>query len=156
MVRQTTDSDPTVLIIRRRYPAPRERVFEAWTNAQHLQAWFRPSDEVRVVTAEVEPREGGVYKIAFRVPDKEALQVVSGVYREFAPPERLVFTWTWEAPSDHAGIETLVTIELCEVDGQTDLVLTHERFPAQEMRDSHQWGWTGVVDNLTAHLASGA
>jgi len=65
------------------------------------------------------------------------------------PPEKLVYTWVWEpnvpetqirSGSGPEGLvapgETLVTVEFHDVDGQTEVVLTHQFFADQEMRDS--------------------
>jgi len=152
MVREAAQSDPTVLVLRRRYAATREQVFRAWTEPEQLKAWFRPAPDVGVLIAEVDARQGGAYRIGFEVPGKEFTHVVSGTYREFSPPQRLVFTWTWAPPADFANNETLVTIELEEVDGQTQLVLTHEQFPVDTMRDHHRQGWAGAIDNLVEYM----
>jgi len=46
--------------------------------------------------------------------------------------------------------ETLVTVELHEKDGKTEVVLTHERFPSPEVRDEHRKGWTECLERLGA------
>jgi uncharacterized protein YndB with AHSA1/START domain len=75
---------------------------------------------------------------------------VTGVYREISPPRKLVFTWYWE--TDPSRGDTLVTVELQQSAGTTDVVLTHEWFPDEELRDRHQWGWTSCLDNLQGVL----
>ncbi len=76
---------------------------------------------------------------------------VRGVYQEVVAPERLVFTWAWEWPGPR-GEETLVTVELFEVGDQTELVLTHERFPDQQQREEHTGGWNAMLDRLNQAL----
>jgi uncharacterized protein YndB with AHSA1/START domain len=53
--------------------------------------WFGPEGTEPIV-AEIDPRTGGRYHIVFRGPDGEEHDV-SGIYREFSHPDRLVFTW---------------------------------------------------------------
>jgi uncharacterized protein YndB with AHSA1/START domain len=73
-------------------------------------------------------------------------------------PEKLVFTWAFEKmPGDDADFtpaETLVTVEFIDKDGATEVVITHERFPDEHMRDEHQQGWDGCLEGLDRLFAS--
>jgi uncharacterized protein YndB with AHSA1/START domain len=53
------------VVIRRRMPAPREVVFEAWIDPEGMQEWMCPGD---VVSAEaiMDVRVGGSFRIAAR------------------------------------------------------------------------------------------
>ena len=99
-------------------------------------------------------RAGGTWHTVMRSPEGKD-HIVSGVYREIIPPERLVFTWGWEEDGAR-GHETLVTIELLEAPGGTRLELTHEVFETEEQRDRHRHGWSGCFDCLEQALAEGA
>lgn len=70
-----------------------------------------------------------------------------------APPEKLVYTWEWESGDFASMGETLVTVEFRDQDGSTELILTHERFPDEEKRDHHGWGWNSTLDCLVKLLA---
>ena len=83
------------LEIKRLIKAPRERVFEAWTNAEQLKKWFGPDEDIVVPQTKVDLRAGGKYRIQMKKPDGE-FHTATGTYREVKPPERLVFTWSWE------------------------------------------------------------
>jgi uncharacterized protein YndB with AHSA1/START domain len=109
--------------------------------------WFGPSDDYRVPSAEVDLRVGGRYRIAILAPSGNQL-AVGGTYREIRPPERLQYTWRWE----DGGDETLVTFELRDLGGETELTLKHERFTNPEARDRHRAGWTGSLDRLERAL----
>jgi uncharacterized protein YndB with AHSA1/START domain len=90
---------PVRAVIKRRIAAPRERVFRAWTEAEHLQRWFFPSvDGEAVPQAEVDLRVGGCYRIIMYAPNGNITAMVGGTYHEVHPPEKLVFSWVWEAP----------------------------------------------------------
>lgn len=65
----------------------------------------------------------------------------------------MTFTWTWEPPDPHAGIETLVTIDLYETEGGTELVLTHARFPTHQLMRQHEGGWGPTLDRLKELMA---
>ena len=135
-------------VIKRRIAASRERVFQAWTTAEHLQRWFFPSiDGDAVPRAEVDLRVGGRYRIAMHAPDGNIRAMVGGTYHEVHPPERLVFSWAWEAPEPEPA-ETVVTVELHEVQGETEVIITHEHIsdPAHE---THAIGWNCSLGRLT-------
>jgi uncharacterized protein YndB with AHSA1/START domain len=127
--------------------AKRERVFQAWITPALMQQWFCPGD-MSVPLAEADPRVGGAYKVRMQNSKGEVFTTV-GVYREIIPNEKLVFTWGWEGPERH---ETLVTIELSDRDGGTELVLLHERFADQAAADHHGQGWRGCLENLATRI----
>lgn len=135
------------LSVRRSYPAPRELVFRSLTEAEWLERWFCPSPGATVKVTQLDLRVGGRFRFAFRFPgDRTA--VVVGEYRTLARPRRLAFTWTWEPPDPHAGVETLVTIDLYEKEGGTELALTHARFPTEQLMRQHEDGWGATLDRL--------
>ncbi len=75
---------------------------------------------------------------------------LSGVYREVRPPERLVYTWRWEAQPELE--ETLVTVEFHDKGEATEVILTHAYFPTAKARDDHNRGWNGCLDRLAKLL----
>ncbi len=127
------------LRLSRRFKAPREAVFHAFTDPAALAKWFGP-EGVSVGNVKIDLRPGGAYSMAFNQADGGS-HGLSGVYREISPPERLVMSWVWD-DGDLAGIETLVTIELAEASGETELTLIHEKLPSQESLELHRQGWT--------------
>ncbi len=138
------------LQLTRRFAAPRETVFRAWTDPNELAQWFGPKD-IEARDVKIDLRSGGSYSL--NMHDTDGIYPLSGVYREVTPPERLVFTWVW-GHGDIEGIEMLVTLDFQEArDGGTLLTLTHERLPSQNARDRHEEGWTSTLDCLEAHIA---
>ncbi|MBM3601487.1 MAG: SRPBCC domain-containing protein [Alphaproteobacteria bacterium] len=142
----TFDTTPAILTMERRLPAPRARVFAALTRADMLGRWCCPSS-FTCPEAEADARVGGRYRLGMRAPDG-SIHRVGGEYREIRPPDRLVFTWSWEGEHELAGHETLVTIELDDLGKSTMLRMTHTGLPSNSARISHREGWTGAFDNL--------
>ncbi len=137
------------LRLTRSFEAPREAVFAAWTEPEELKRWFHPTGEFSTPVAEVDLRVGGTYRIGIKPPDRDALFVVTGTFKEVSPPERLVLTWSWEGTEmDVTG--TVVTVEFRDRGGSTEVVLTHELLPTTEARKEHEWGWNGCLEQLTA------
>jgi uncharacterized protein YndB with AHSA1/START domain/predicted enzyme related to lactoylglutathione lyase len=151
----TATADNITLKLTRFIKAPRERVFEAWTNPEELMRWFGPGLS-HLVSAKTDLRPGGEYRLVMNTKggcnheggDKSELADISGVYKEVKKPSRLVFTWGWTNNPRVTDETTTVTIDLMEVQGGTQLTLTHEGFTTEESRDNHNGGWTGAIDKL--------
>ena len=111
--------------------------------------------EHRSSVCEIDPQVGGSYRINMEKGDEEYVTV--GEFVELDPPNKLVFTWSWEKPSN--GVQgTVVTVELFEAqaDGNpaTELVLTHEKLLDTQNRDAHTNGWTGCLAALAKCMSS--
>ena len=152
---QTTNE---TVSLSRYYPAPREQVFKAWTDPQALVLWFGPhSHKCKIEKLDV--RVGGEYQIRL-IPistDTECSgepgldSVCAGTFIEVIAPQKLVMTFTWIENGGDIG-ETLLSIELFEKRGGTELQLTHERIPTEEMRQAHTGGWQGTLECLEEYL----
>jgi len=130
------------LTLKRRIKAPPAKVFAAWTDPTMMARWLGPVGTVEL-TAKTDSRVGGRYEMTMRMPDDE--HNVSGVYREFEPNRKLVFTWAWRSMPER---ESLVTVELKPDGDGTLLTLTHSQFSDEPARDRHQEGWTGTLGKL--------
>lgn len=133
----------------RTFRAPREKVFEAWTRPELMQRWLcRTAGEALVRVTEQELRAGGAYRIEIDGGEGKHYSL-AGEYREVRPPERLVFTWQWVHEPDDAV--SVVTVELREVSGQTELTLRHEGL-AEKWREGHCSGWQACFDRLAQEM----
>ena len=151
----TQQTQEAVLRMSRRFDAPRERVFEAWTSPDVLRDWWRAGPHWETPVAQVDLRPGGRYRLAMTDTDKGETHVVVGEYKEIQPPERLVYTWTWESNTDEmkGSDNSIVTVEFAVADGGTEVSLTHTGFAGDEIRDLHAHGWEAVLANLERVLS---
>lgn len=141
----TTDS----LRITRVVKADRQSVWDALTQPEQMKKWMCPAPNgVKSVSADV--RVGGTYEVVMEVEDRR--HTAFGTYREIEQPGRLVYTWDWRDEEMQMG-DTLVTLELNEVDGGTEIVLLHEGFPAAEAKSGHEEGWGACLTHLVALFA---
>ena len=114
-------------------------------------------DGAALQSVKMDVRVGGKYRLQVRRPDGEYF-TTAGAYLEVTPPERLVFTWAFEADGsgdDYGEVEPpemLVTVEFRAQGGRTEMTLIHERFASVESRDRHEQGWTRCVDALGEFL----
>lgn len=140
------------LVITRVFDAPRELLFECWTDPEHLRHWQGAPRGFTVTANEADIRPGGFFRICMRSP--EGLDHwLEGGYREIVKPERLVFTHVWLDADEKRGKETLVTITLAERGGKTEMTLRQSGFASAESRDGHQTGWSSALDVLADYVA---
>ena len=137
------------LAIRKQIPAPREEVFAAWSDPQSIRHWMCPGDVI-LAEAQLDFRVGGRFRILMKGEREDHDHM--GVYQVIEPPSKLSFTWISKG-TDYKT--TLVTVELFEREGGTELILTHERFPAAELVQPHKRGWSQIADRLAEHFQSG-
>jgi uncharacterized protein YndB with AHSA1/START domain len=126
--------------------APKEAVFEAWLNPAMLARFMTPGPNVTVPKAEVDPVEGGRFDLVMQAGDDPLPH--GGIYKEISRHDRLVFTW--ESPFSMDG--STVTLDFKEVDGGTDVTLTHVKFVSEESRDNHKAGWTAILEALAGAM----
>src|SRR5262249_3917778 len=141
----STISTTGILVVRRTFWAPRERVFRAWIEPEALESWFRPRGMSMTVSA-LEAREGGVF--CFELASGVS---VVGTYLHFVPPEKLVFTWSGGSTADARSI---ITVNFIDRGTATEIVLTHEGFATPEARALVESGWPSLFDMLAAKLVS--
>ncbi len=141
------------LQIKRTLPFSRELVFSAWLQEEHLVRWMGPSEAINLGLVEIDPQSTGKYRFGFDDKDNpEQRAYVHGEYLAVERPERLVFTWIWEAPLPDAEVVTVVTVEFSEVERGTEMILTHQKFMDETSCERHQSGWQGTLDKMESYL----
>lgn len=147
--RQGSQQDRT-LIIDRVFKAPPDQVFKAWTDPAILAKWWGP-EGFTSPDAKLDVRVGGKWRSTMVGPKGEA-HIVSGVYREIAPPSRLVMTWGWEQDGQR-GHETVVDLTFEAVGAGTRMRLVQNLFDSVGERDQHTMGWSSSFNDLERVLA---
>ncbi len=154
-------------VVTRTFDAPRELVFKAWTESEHLSRWFGPGGSTRVARNDLHP--GGVLHYAMQMPGGQEMWG-KWVYTEISPPERLVFVQSFSDPEGntapspfHANwpLEVFSVVTFAETGGKTTVTLQGfpvnatgvERKAFTAMHGGMQKGWAGVLDQLEALLA---
>jgi uncharacterized protein YndB with AHSA1/START domain len=149
--------------------APRDKVWRAWTEVEHLRQWWGPKG-FAVTHCKVDLRPGGIMHYCLRMPDGGEMWG-KFVYREIAKPERLVWInsfsdkdggttvhpmspdWPREMLTkvtfEAQGGKTKVTVQWVPVDASTDI----ERKAFDEGRDSMKQGWSGTFEQLESYLS---
>ena len=141
-----TQTENISLQIKRVIKAPRDRVYAAWTDPAQMKQWFGP-ENVQTRHLIADPRVGGEFRWDLTNSEGEKM-TMRGEYRELLPNKKIVFTWQWEDDEDWENHTSIVTVELADRDGGTELRLTHEQLPNEESRNGHTRGWNSALDKL--------
>src|ERR1041384_217880 len=85
--------------IERVFAAPRELVFDAWTQSDLLLQWYAPHG-CTVHIAKLDARPGGRFHFCIGNPSFGDCWCI-GAYREIVRPERIVYTLATADPQGH-------------------------------------------------------
>jgi len=122
--------------------APIESVYSAFTNTESIKDWMGP-EGVYCDDVKQDLKKGGAYE--FDMHDETGEHIAFGEYKEIIPNEKLYFTWEWKDGDFH---DSEVTVNLSEKDGQTQVILDHNKLPNKKAGESHCKGWTSSLDKL--------
>jgi uncharacterized protein YndB with AHSA1/START domain len=139
------------ITITRTFDAPRELVFQAWTDPDQVARWFGPAGfETPRESVEIDLRPGGRFRLTM-VRGEGMEHPVDYEVVEFVEPELLVLK---SEPMPQVGLDqgTVARIELEEEDGKTRMTLTDGPYTEEGGRGAGA-GWEGAFDKMEAVLA---
>lgn len=151
------------LVIVRTFNAPREAVWQAWTDAERFMRWWGPKGFTAPV-CKINLRVGGKYLYCMRSPEGQDFWS-TGVYRKIVAPSLLVCTDSFAdadgnvVPATHYGMGSDFPLELqitVTFEGDADITLMtlrHLGIPPGEMSDQCRAGWNESFDKLAASLS---
>jgi uncharacterized protein YndB with AHSA1/START domain len=118
------------IVLSRVFEAPRELVFEAFSNPEHLPQWWGPRG-FTITTHVLDVRPGGVWRFVMHGPDGRNYGNKI-VYREIVRPTRMVYAHSGENQDEPGQFVTTATFD--EQDGKTKLTM-HALFRSAAERD---------------------
>ncbi|RUP08180.1 SRPBCC domain-containing protein [Hyphomicrobium sp.] len=157
-------------VISRIFDAPRDLMYKAFTEPEHIKHWWGPKG-FKVIGTKMDLRPGGIFHYGLQAPDGSTMWG-RFVYREISAPERIVFINSF---SDAEGgitrhpmsptwpLEMLSVFTLEELDdGRTKMTVSWTPFnPSDEEADTFDkgrpgmtQGFSGTFEQLEAYLAS--
>ncbi len=162
----TMQSKP--FIIAREFKAPRDLMWQVWTEREHYEQWFGPKG-MKVTMKQFDLRPGGMNHYTMTLPDGTVLWG-KAVYREIVPPAKL--TWINSFSDKDAGLtrhplttdlwplQMLTVVTFTEQAGKTTVTVTWwpyessaaERKVFNDNLESMNKGWGGTLDQLGAYL----
>lgn len=131
--------------------APRELVFAAFTEREHIEKWWLPSGST---TQEINVKPGGVWR--YSQPGRDgALTPFKVKFVEIAKPTRLVYDYGADVENAGEPVRTNVTFE--EEDGKTKVTLQLLFATAAAREEAVKYGAIGgamqALKNLVDYLA---
>lgn len=150
------------VVITRIFDAPRELVFRAWANPEHLMRWFAPRG-CTLHISKMDFRPGGSLLTCIRNPSFGDCWCKS-VYHEIIVPERIVCTMAMVDAQGNAVEpasvghdpewpgETTLTVTFAEDHGKTILTLQQSVSESLAKRTGAYPSWIQMLDRLAEQL----
>ena len=111
-----SDTKDREIIVNRVIDAPRELVFDAFTQQKHIEGWWAPKG---ATTHEMKVKPGGVWR--YSQPVKGTEQAFKIVFIEITKPTRLIYDYGGDGPNAPEPVRTTVTFE--EASDKTEVTL---------------------------------
>jgi uncharacterized protein YndB with AHSA1/START domain len=138
----------TSLCLVRRIAARPAIMFEALVTAEGIRSWWGP-DDGPAISAEVDARVGGGFRVRFRTADGLEHECV-GEFLEIERPVRVVMSWRWTQNGriDEHDKVSRVEMRLRAIDTGTELTLVHSSLSNEDSARAHESGWDGALQKL--------
>lgn len=150
------------LLITHLFNASPERVFEAWTDPEHLKHWYAP-EGCTVEFKKIEVKVGGEFHSCIHDPVHGPCWI-KGRYQEVVVPEKLVFSMILsnengdnvsanEAGKSDEWPEAIVTtVTFSPVGNQTKVTLHQTVAESEAKKTGAYQSWFSMFDKLNATL----
>ena len=130
------------LKISRIIDAPMEVIFNAWLDPKIFVEFMLPVEGVVVSDVKIDACEGGKFSLMMHVDGKDLPH--GGEYKVIKKYSQIVFSWVSPFSVDNS----IVTLNLSDLDGRTEIELSQVKFLDEEARDSHKACWVTILDCL--------
>ncbi len=118
------------IVLSRLLNAPRELVFDAWTDPKHIVQWWGPRG-FTTTSHEMSVTPGGTWRFVMHGPDGRDYKNKI-IFIDVVKPERLVYRHAGE--EDHEDVRFHVTVTF-EAKGSKTLLTMHSLFETAEERN---------------------
>lgn len=156
----TAASPPeTNLTLVREFNAPRDLVWRAWTETEHMTHWFGPEGfSTRVEENELRP--GGRFEYVMIGPDGTEYPGTS-IYKEISPQDRIVATDEFgdQMKAENADLPSgmVVTTTFEDVGSKTKVTISIEHASAADKKKHEDMGvvagWGSTLDKFERYIA---
>ena len=133
------------LHLSRVFNAPKHLVFEAWSKAEYVSAWFTPLP-MTPPSCEVDLRKGGVFRLVMMMPDGME-HPMDARFTEVVPNERIAFKAKLAG-----GTVILTEVTFAERVGKTTMKVHQSYSHESEATRGAKAGWTATLNQFAKHL----
>lgn len=151
------------IVVTRRFDAPVELVWRAWTDPQIVMRWWGP-DYFTAPSAQMDFREGGTSIVCMRSPQGQE-NYSAWQYRKIVPHQEIEFVQTLCDPDGRAidpvslglpadfPLETRTVVTFARVGEQTEMTVTEYDFTGEgQMLEYAVLGLNQSIDKMVAAL----
>lgn len=143
---QTSEpAENNILVISRVIRAPAERIYKAFLNPDAMAKWLPPHGFTGKVT-EMDPKEGGHYKMTFTNFTTDKSHSFGGTFLELKPYKLIRYTDIFDDPNTPGEMETI--IEFNSSVAGTKVTITQKGIPSQMPVDFARMGWQESIQLL--------
>lgn len=154
-------TDDLEIVMTRTFNAPRELVWKAWTDPEHLRQWWGPFGPEHT-TCDIDFRIGGTINIMMKAQDGNTYPA-KAEFIDIVAPERIVYEGAPDAPTAcGAGLppRARVTVLFEALREKTRLTID-TRFPDEDALIAanafgYETSWTKTLDALSEKFEEGA
>jgi len=139
-------TDKTVITIAAMVNAPVEKVWELWSDPEHIVKWAAASDDWHTTKAENDLREGGAFTSRMEAKDGSFGFDFGGVYDAVKPNKLIAYTL-----SDGRQVEIIF-----ERDGKTTHITQHFEAEGTNPIEMQRGGWQAILDNFKKYTEANA
>ncbi|MGE7273631.1 SRPBCC family protein [Brevibacillus panacihumi] len=137
-------TDPVTITVETVVHSPVEKVWEYWTDPEHIKQWNNASDDWHTPYAENDLKVGGKFVSRMEAKDGSFGFDFGGVYDEVSTNESIAYTM---------GDGRKVKIVFLRQENDTRII---ESFDAEETNtvEMQQAGWQAILDNFKKYAES--
>lgn len=137
-------TDPVTITVETVVHSPVEKVWEYWTDPEHIKQWNNASDDWHTPYAENDLKVGGKFVSRMEAKDGSFGFDFGGVYDEVSTNESIAYT---------LGDGRKVKIAFLRQENDTRII---ESFDAEETHkvEMQQAGWQAILDNFKKYAES--
>ena len=152
-----TMPSPQELLFTHRFDAPRNLLFQMWTDPTHVVPWWGPVG-FTTQNLEMDVRPNGLWRLIMHGPHGRDYHN-KAVYLEVDPPKRLVLKHTGEDPEHPVTHQMTMTFEEADAGKKTDLSM-RMLFKSPEERDriikkyAADKGGVQTIERLAEYLST--
>jgi uncharacterized protein YndB with AHSA1/START domain len=138
------------LTLKKRFDAPIDLVWEAWTQPEHVSQWWGPKG-MAIQVVEHNFKVGGKWKYVMAMPDGSEF-ISEGVFSEIVERKKIVTTANFLPMTEGVEIRALFEQDGAQTNFTFSVVHPTEEYCKQQEQMGFYNGWGSAFNRLDAFL----